>query len=133
MKKILFMITSMNIGGVEKSLLSLLSCIPKDRYEITLLLLDKSGGFLEYVPSYIKIEEAQWFETVKSITMDSPYKIVESFLRKKQYLNIVKFIVCYLIDKYFDNRYIYYENAMKNVLQNGTKYDVAISYQDLQI
>ena len=58
MKKVLFMVTSMNIGGVEKSLLSLLSVIPKDKYDITLLLLDKSGGFLDYIPSWVKVEEA---------------------------------------------------------------------------
>ena len=36
-KKILFMVSSMNIGGVEKSLLSLLGVIPKDKYDITVL------------------------------------------------------------------------------------------------
>lgn len=128
-KKILFMVTSMNIGGVEKSLLSLLACIPKDKYEITLLLLDKSGGFLGYVPSHIKIEEAKWFETVKPIIMDSPYNIVKNYIKKRQHLNGIRFLFSYLIDKYFDNRYIFYKNVMRNVPANNTKYDVAISYQ----
>ncbi|HBL05834.1 MAG TPA: glycosyltransferase, partial [Clostridium sp.] len=43
MKKVLFMLSSMNIGGVEKSLLSLLSVIPKDKYNVTILLLEKKG------------------------------------------------------------------------------------------
>ena len=42
------MVSSMNIGGVEKSLLSLLSVIPNDKYNITVLTLEKKGGFLEF-------------------------------------------------------------------------------------
>ena len=54
MKKLLFMVSSMNIGGVEKSLLSLLSTISREKYEITVLLLEKKGGFLNHIPSWIK-------------------------------------------------------------------------------
>lgn len=129
MKKILFMLTSMNIGGVEKSLLSLLSCIPKDKYEITLLLLDKSGGFLDYVPDHINIEECNWFKDVKPIIMNSPYEIIKTYKNKKQYGKIFKFIYCYLIDKYFDNRYLYYKFTMRDVPINDKEYDLAISYQ----
>lgn len=45
MKRVLFMISSMNIGGVEKSLLSLLSVLPKDKYDVTVLMLEKKGDF----------------------------------------------------------------------------------------
>ena len=40
-----FMVSSMNIGGVEKSLLSLLSVISKEKYDVTVLMLEKRGGF----------------------------------------------------------------------------------------
>ncbi len=76
MKKILFMVSSMNIGGVEKSLLSLLSKIPKDKYEITLLLLEKKGGFLEQIPDWVKVEEASWFKEIKTIIMQSPQQTI---------------------------------------------------------
>ena len=39
------MVSSMNIGGVEKSLISLLGVIPKDKYDITVLTLEKKGVF----------------------------------------------------------------------------------------
>ena len=39
------MVSSMNIGGVEKSLLSLLSVISKEKYDVTVLMLEKRGGF----------------------------------------------------------------------------------------
>lgn len=37
--------SSMNIGRVEKSLLSLLSVIPNDKYDITILMLEKKVVF----------------------------------------------------------------------------------------
>lgn len=47
MKRVLFMLSSMNVSGVEKSLLSLLLSIPENKFKITVLLLEKKGGFLE--------------------------------------------------------------------------------------
>lgn len=41
MKKVLLMLSSMNIGGVEKSLLSLLSTMSREKIDVTLLLLKK--------------------------------------------------------------------------------------------
>ncbi|MGL5749964.1 MAG: hypothetical protein ACRCXT_05520, partial [Paraclostridium sp.] len=129
MKKILFMVTSMNIGGVEKSILSLLSVIPKDKYEVTLLVLQKKGGFLEYVPSWVKVEEATWFEDIKPIIMQPPQQTIKNYIRYKQYLKVIQFIYVYMIDKYFDNRYIYYSQVFKDIPNNETEYDVAIAYQ----
>ena len=85
MKKILFMISSMNIGGVEKSLLSLLSAIPKDKYEITILTLDKKGGFLEYIPNNVKLIEAEWFKYIKQIIMDSPKNIIKMYIKNYEF------------------------------------------------
>ena len=46
MKRIIFVIESMNIGGTEKALLSMISEIPKDKYDMTILMLENRGGFL---------------------------------------------------------------------------------------
>ena len=78
-KKILFMVSSMNIGGVEKSLLSLFSVIPREKYDITILTLEKKGGFLDYIPSNIKVEEATWFKDIKPIIMESPQSTVRRY------------------------------------------------------
>ena len=129
MKKILFMVSSMNIGGVEKSLLSLLSEIPSDKYDITLLLLEKKGGFLEQLPDWIKVEEANWFKDIKPIIMQSPQQTIKDYIKSKKYFNILTFIGFYIIDKYFDNRYLYYKNIFKDIPFNENEYDVAIAYQ----
>lgn len=49
-KKILFVIDSLNCGGAEKSLISVLSVLPRDRFEISLWLIRHVGAFLSLVP-----------------------------------------------------------------------------------
>lgn len=124
------MLSSMNIGGVEKSLLSLLSIMPKDKYDITILLLEKRGGFLEQVPSWIKVEEVQWFKRVKPLIMQPPKQIIKDFIREQSYLKIPTFIYSYILsEKVFKNRYTYYKQVFRNIPESKENYDIAISYQ----
>lgn len=51
----------MNVGGVEKSFLNLLTAIPKNKYEIHLGLLNIKGGFLDSIPDYVKIHHINCF------------------------------------------------------------------------
>lgn len=127
-KKILFMVSSMNIGGVEKSLLSLLALIPKDKYDITVLTLEKKGGFLEYIPEYVKLEEAEWFKDIKPIIMESPQNTIKRYLRAGKILKISSFIYSYYKAKNTGDRYIYYKNILKSIPNNDEYYDAAIAY-----
>ena len=56
MKKILFMCINMNIGGTEKALLTMLYEIDDSKYDITLLMLEEYGGFLNEIPSFVKVK-----------------------------------------------------------------------------
>jgi glycosyltransferase involved in cell wall biosynthesis len=129
MKKILFMVSSMNIGGVEKSLLSLLSVLPKEKYDITILLLEKKGGFLKYIPNGVKVEEAEWFKEVKPLIMQPPQQTIKNYYLKKQYTKILFFLWSYFFSKHSNNRYIFYREVFKNVPTNPDQFDIAIAYQ----
>lgn len=56
MKKILFFSKNLNIGGMEKALVSLLNSLISD-YQITLLLEEKKGILIKELNEKIKIEE----------------------------------------------------------------------------
>lgn len=130
MKKVLFMLSSMNIGGVEKSFLSLLSAMPKEKYEITLLLLEKKGGFMNHVPDWVKVEEASWFEQVKPIIMQSPQQTIKDYIKRKEFFKAPTFIYSYILsEKLFEDRHIYYKNVFKVIPEHKETYDIAISYQ----
>ena len=49
-KKILFVIDSLNCGGAEKSLISVLNVLPRERFDISLWLIRHVGAFLSLVP-----------------------------------------------------------------------------------
>ena len=50
MRKILFVIPSMRIGGAEKSLVNLLNLIDLNKYDVNLLMFKPEGDFLQQIP-----------------------------------------------------------------------------------
>lgn len=54
-KKLLFVIPSLTSGGGEKSLVTLLSKIDFDAYDVDLFLLDHNGLFMEFVPPQVRL------------------------------------------------------------------------------
>lgn len=58
-KDILFAGFSMDLGGIEKALLNLVNRIDKKKYNITIVLEEKRGIFLEQINQKVKIEECK--------------------------------------------------------------------------
>ena len=54
-KKILFMIGILDTGGVSKSMLSLLDVVDKEKYDISLLVMNTSGAFTNQIPSGVRV------------------------------------------------------------------------------
>lgn len=61
MNKILIVNNNLEIGGVQKALVNLLREISKE-YDVTLLLFNKSGAYLDEIPSGVKVIQASsWY------------------------------------------------------------------------
>ena len=56
-KNILFVINSMGCGGAEKSLLSLLSLLDYEKYDVTLQMFRRGGMFEELLPQEVHIRK----------------------------------------------------------------------------
>lgn len=54
-KRILFIIDSLNCGGAEKSLISLLPLLDYDRLDVDLLIFKRGGVFEKYIPSQVRV------------------------------------------------------------------------------
>lgn len=61
MKKILFVINSLGLGGAEKSLTSLLSTLDFSKYSVDLLMFRQEGMFLELLPKEVNILDVPAF------------------------------------------------------------------------
>ena len=83
-KKILFALANMNVGGVEKSFLSLLNTIGQDEYEVDLLLLERKGGYLEYVPKWINIIEYGEYGKIKNQLNNPPVSEIRALFSQKK-------------------------------------------------
>lgn len=55
MKKILFVIDSLTLGGAEKSLVTLLNLMDYSRYDVDLLLFSQGGAFQALLPKEVKL------------------------------------------------------------------------------
>ena len=54
MKKILFVMNTMGRAGAERALIALMNMLPKEQYEISLLVLINRGEIFSEVPSMLK-------------------------------------------------------------------------------
>ena len=69
MKKLLFVIDSLGCGGAEKSLVSLLPLLNRDKYEIHLWMLHRGGEFESLLPEHIIIEPEPLYGLLERIKM----------------------------------------------------------------
>lgn len=130
MKKIIFVIESMNIGGTEKALLSMISEIPKDKYDITILLLENNGGFLEFIPNYIKVQHLKEYSDIEVDMRKSAKDLLKTEIENKKYFDGLKTLFYYGLSRVSKDYNIYFNNKiMKMVNMLDEEYDVAISYQ----
>ena len=87
-KKILFRNRSLEMGGIENVLLSILNHLDQSKYEITLLLNYEQGEFMDRVPKGIKVlsigQGKQTFSENKVINL------IQKSLRRLKYFSFQK-------------------------------------------
>lgn len=54
-KKILFIMESLKIGGAEKSLLTILSLLDYNKYDVDLFLFEHEGDFMKFLPKEVNL------------------------------------------------------------------------------
>ncbi|WP_273832019.1 glycosyltransferase [Guptibacillus sedimenti] len=126
-KKVIFMLINMNIGGTEKAFLNMISKMSKEEYEISVFLLEKSGGFLKYIPDHVQIEILEEYKEIKKMYENSPYCNVISLFKEGKFINSFMLLKCYLSSKLLKDRRIYISYLLKDCsIKYG--YDIAVAY-----
>ena len=128
MKKILFLLNNMNIGGTEKSFLNLLGTLSPEEYDVTLLLLEATGGFMEYIPSWVHVEVMSSYSEMWKEILEPPLKIVKQYINAKKIIRATCLAFCHLLFKLTDDRTLYYRYVLKGKARIQDEYDVAIAY-----
>ena len=128
MKKILFMCINMNIGGTEKALLTMLNEMDRSKYEITLLMLEEYGGFLNQIPDGIKVMYLKEYKTLKKFINDPPQLVAKELIKNRKIIKGLSVLFVYIISKLMKDISIYYKYILSNVDTLNEEYDIAIAY-----
>ncbi len=120
--KIAIVTNQMIVGGIENSLISLINSMPKDRFDITVLVMKRGGELLHHLPDEVKIKEV--FGNEKT-TLEK----IRKYLVKGNFLQTIKTILYTLLlkrgtESSFEEN-LYYSYLLPN---EKSKYDIAISY-----
>ncbi|WP_226667502.1 glycosyltransferase [Metabacillus litoralis] len=127
MKKILFVIDSLNSGGAEKSLVSLLSIINYKKYEVDLLMFSIEGLYLSLLPKEVNVLDVPNFfkkqaSGVKGLLKNGDLK--ELFIRIKTSISIRN----PRYKKILHTSQINWKSISESIDKLEKKYDVAIAY-----
>lgn len=118
----------MNIGGVEKSFLCLLSLINPQNYEVHVGLLSLKGGFMNSIPSWVHIHHIDCYEKFHAIVHDPPKSYIKDMLSHKQWKDAFVHTLLYMHYKIIGTRSLLYRYFMRNEPVMPGTFDLAVAY-----
>lgn len=129
MKKLLFVIPTMRMGGAEQSLISLLNSIDLNNYEIDLFLFEKNGELLDRVPKKVHVVAAD--TVTRAMLLEFRY-FFKDLVKERHYLSAmirVMMLINSKLEDFIGKKVIFNWNVAKHVIKPISKeYDVAIGY-----
>ncbi|MBS4209148.1 glycosyltransferase [Bacillus sp. FJAT-50079] len=127
-KSILFMLINMNVGGTEKALLNMLEEMPKDKFDITIFMLEEYGGFLNSIPSGVRVEYFKGYNNIKKM-LNRPLQVTAlDFLKKGNIIKALIIVILYFISKIKKERSLFYKYILWNYPVEKNQYDIAVAY-----
>jgi glycosyltransferase involved in cell wall biosynthesis len=125
--KLLFFLINMNLGGTEKSFLNLVSTLPSD-YQITLLLLEKSGDLIRDIPKNVNLKIVENADEVNTTINSGFYVLFLKYFKEFKFWKSFKSILFHVlskVDKKNDYPYIFFKNELS---KDSEQYDFAIAF-----
>lgn len=127
MKKIVFVVYSLNIGGVERALLGMLSKLDNEEYEVYLKVVNKKGGFLSSVSPKVRIDIIEGYHD-NWILLNKPLpELIISSLKRLKIVKALKLARMWVNTKITGIYHSVFEEALKYD-KDDNEYDVAVSY-----
>ena len=123
-KRLLFVIDSLNVGGAEKSLVTLLNLLDYSRYEVDLQLFAYGGAFQQFLPPNIKVLPP----------LDYTEFLTFPLWKQLQYPKFLYARLMYSVKirkeglLHADKACLYWQTIGSCVKKGGIDYDVAIAY-----
>lgn len=132
MKNILIASYDLEIGGVERSLISMLEHFDYDKYNIDLMLYRHQGDFMPMLTNKVNLlkevpEYATFRKSISTLLKERNYAIATSRILAKLQADIVRKIKSFAEPGYYQMQ-LMWKYAMPYLPVVEKEYDVAISY-----
>ncbi|TCN22200.1 glycosyltransferase involved in cell wall biosynthesis [Mesobacillus foraminis] len=105
----------------------MIELFPKDKYNITILLLEKSGGFLDSVPVWVKVKNFQQYQNIKSIINESPTKVLFEHIKSLKFFKAIILFFLFLISRLKKDRTMLFSYLLRGY-KLKEEYDIAVAY-----
>ena len=112
-------------GGVERTLIEWIKTLPKEKYDVTLYLINVEGELLGEIPDFVHIEK---IPELNEILNGDFRKRLKWVIQKKNIIVVIQFLISAMCHKYFHNRGVYYRKLVNFLPSINKKYDYVISY-----
>lgn len=137
MKKILFVINTMGMGGAERALISLFNVIDRKQYDITLLVMLEQGELFSEVPDDIKIIGRPDLSSVLSMKgrIHLACTVLKKFCYKRNGFKKLGYIRQLAEYMKLNSGYVMKEKLLWRVISDGTPaidthFDLAVAYTE---
>ena len=124
MKKILLIMTDMECGGVQVSLLNFIKALQAEDVQVTLLLDDARGEWFHRIPPSVQVQEVRY-------PCEGFHKLLRPHRKVNLWQNIIYRIYVHLIDWFYpkkENRCTRYTFLLNHIDVPSDEYDIAIDY-----
>jgi glycosyltransferase involved in cell wall biosynthesis len=118
----------MNVGGTEKALLTMFSEIDKEKYDVTLLMLEEFGGFLDDIPEWVNIKYVNYYSDIKSVLNKPLHTTALEQVKSGRIGEFIKYSYFYLLSKIKKDRIFLFKHILKNYPNLEKEYDLAVAY-----
>lgn len=124
-RKVLIIVHSMSLGGIQRSLVEALDIIDYDKYELELFVLQNKTELVKSCPSRVKLrvceDRRKYYRMPRFFILDILIKLFEGVGAK----NTAKRLYNYTRDRIWLAKQKY---AYKKYFSNACRYDIAVSY-----
>lgn len=118
----------MNVGGVEKSLINLLSVLPREKYDIHVGLVHQEGGLLPYLPSDVTIHHISDIQEHWDELKNPPLQSIKSYIQTGRLIKAISALIVYLICKIQGSFMGWTQYILKETKGLEETFDLAVAY-----
>jgi len=127
-KKVFFLLYSMNIGGVEMSLVNLLSVLPRERYDIYVGLVQQEGGLLAYLPSDVAIHHISDIQGHWDELKSPPLQTIKTYIQSCKVIKTLLALIVYFMCKIQGSLMGWTQYILRDTKGLEEAFDLAIAY-----